>query len=451
MPIHSPMDPNEHSPIARCIEQMQQKWQEATSPHPHYRLACWCIAPDEAALLNGFCKLESSPHGGLPERFVVLLTPFESQETFSAHLLGHFLDGWEKSPPGGRPAEAGEQMAAFRAQLEEDVPPDALLVELLAYVYQGYGGPNHPLVLGLIPRQVADFAAYNRWLVALAGTLPPGVKLMVADHRDQPQLKAAMRQLGDEALRMEGGDLGLRQALNQVAAGGDATQPGVQFRQCLLAMGQAAEARHRAGLEQWGEKALRVAQASAQPALMATARLVYAGFLMHFKAGEKLKALLGEGQQIAQTGLTGGDAGCLPLLLQLYGYQGAWHSMHSEWGLAAGWMGKQAQLALAHGLLLPALTACRMAAGFYQKNGNEAPFAHYTALGYQAGLELDAPTLKSSDYGLLARDYYQHLLSQEQMAEAGVVDGRLQALYGEGWQQTLRPQSKGRVMLSATQ
>ena len=122
--------------------------------------------------------------------------------------------------------------------------------------------------------------------------------------------------------------------------------------------------------------------------------------------------------------------------------------MHSEWGLAAGWMGKQAQLALAHGLPLPALTACRMAAHFYQKNGNEAPFAHYTALGYQAGLDLDEPTLKSSDYGLLARDYYQHLLSEEQMGEAGVVDARLQALYGENWSQTLRPQSKGRLVLS---
>jgi hypothetical protein len=131
------------------------------------------MAPEEAALLNGCCKVESSPHGGLPERFLVLLTPFESPVSFSAHLLGHFLDGWEKTPPAGSPAQAGEQMAAFRAQLQGGAPPDALLVELLAYVYQGYGGPNHPLVLGLIPRQVADFAAYNRWLIALAGALPP--------------------------------------------------------------------------------------------------------------------------------------------------------------------------------------------------------------------------------------------------------------------------------------
>lgn len=442
------MDPNEHSPIARCIEAMQQKWQEATGPHPHYRLACWCIAPEEAALLNGFCKVESSPQGGLPERFVVLLTPFESQQSFSTHLLGHWLDGWEKAPPAGSPPEATEQMAAFRSQLEGGAPPDALLVELLAYVQQD--APNHPLVLGLIPRQVADFPAYNRWLIVLAGALPQGVKLMVADHRDQPQLKAALRQLGDDALRLEGGELGLRQALNQVAASGDATQPGVQFRHCLLGMGRAAEARHRAGLDEWGEKALRVAQASAQPSLMATARLVYAGFLMHFKAGEKIKALLAEGQQIAQTALTGGDAGCLPILLQLYGYQGAWHSMHSEWGLAAGWMAKQAQLALAHELLLPALTACRMAAHFYQKNGNEAPFAHYTALGYQTGQALDDPTLKSSDYGLLARDYYQQLLREEKAAEAGAVDARLRQLYGENWSQTLRPQSKGRLMLSPT-
>jgi hypothetical protein len=117
------MDPNEHSPIAHCLEAMQQKWQEATGPRPHYRLVCWCMAPDEAALLNGFCKLESSPHGGLPELFAVLLTPFESQACFSAHLLGHFLDGWEKAPPEGSPPEAREQMAAFRAQLQGGLHP----------------------------------------------------------------------------------------------------------------------------------------------------------------------------------------------------------------------------------------------------------------------------------------------------------------------------------------
>jgi hypothetical protein len=442
------MDPNEHSPIARCLERMQSKWQAAVTTNPDYRLACWRIAPDEAALLNGFCKLESSRHGGLPEIFVVMLTPFENYATFSLRLLSDLLDAWEGDAQAGPPAELGSTLAYWRAQLAADAPAEALLVELLTTVYQYCGSPRQPLVLGLLPRQVSNFADYNRWLVAVATALPVGVKLMVVDHLGQDYLQPACDRLKGNSLRIDCGDLGVAEALQGLATGGDPQQPDVVFRQCLFGMGTAAAAKNRAQLESWGEKALLAAQRSGQLTLMATARAVYAGFLMHFRAGDRIRALLNEGIGLAQTAVAAGEAAGVPVLGQLYGYQSAWHSMGAEWGQAAQWMSKQARLALAHEQWLPAVTACRMAASLYQKNGNDVPFREYTALGYQAGLELDEASLLSSEYGLLARDYHQHLLRQERTAEAREVDQRLQSLYGAGWQQALKAEGKGRIALT---
>jgi hypothetical protein len=160
--------------------------------------------------------------------------------------------------------------------------------------------------------------------------------------------------------------------------------------------------------------------------------------------------LLDEGIRLAQAGTKAGDETCTPILLQLYGYKSAWHSMCAERGVAAEWMGKQAHLAIAHGLLLQGITACRMAASLFDKNGNTEPFYQYTTLGYQTGLALDAQTLKSSDYVLLARDYYALCQRKNQQAEAGAVDERMRQWYGANWLAGLQAQKNQGKSLSLT-
>jgi len=452
------MDPNEHSPIARCIEKMQHKWLQAVEQNPDYKLACWQIDPQEAALLNGFCKLESSRHGGLPELFMVMLTPFESEETFSRHLLEHWLALWQADAA----LSEDEQLPFFKAQaLQEQTRQEqarqtadpqagnwqAMLLEVLTHFYTLYGNPDQPLVLGLLPRHVADFAAYNDWLLTMAAALPIGIKLMVVDHLNKNYLKPATAKLKEKALLIACGDLALREAMQALATGGDQSAPEVQFRQCLFRMGQGAAAKNRSTVEEWGEKALAAAQRSGKPAFWATAHLVYAGFLMHFRAGSKIHALLDQGIGLAQRGIKASDQTCTPILLQLYGYKSAWHSMCAERGVAAEWMGKQAELAIENGLLLQGVTACRMAAALFDKNGNTEPFYQYTVLGYQTGLVLDEQTLKSTDYVLLARDYYAFCERKDQQVEARAVDQRMGQWYGPDWLDDLhRQKARGKSL-----
>jgi hypothetical protein len=437
------MDPNEHSPIARCIEKMQQKWIAAVEQNPDYKLVCWQIAPEEADLLNGLCKLESSLHGSLSELFVVMLTPFESEETFSREIIRHWLQLWEADPILSK----NEHLPLFQDQALHTQHPEGMLPEVLHYFYRAYGNTHSPVVLGLIPHLTSNLDAYNQWVERTAKALPEGVKLMVVDHLDKHYLKPACKGLKDKTILIPCGDLGLHEAMQELATSGDPNVPEVQFRQCLFHMGAGASAKNRSQVEEWGEKALLTTQRSGKHSFMATAHLVYAGFLMHFRAGDKIHGLLNEGIRLAKTALQAGDQSCTPILLQLYGYKSAWHSMCAEGGVAAEWMGKQAHLAIEQGLLLQAVTACRMTAHLYKQNGNTEPFTQYTILGYQTGLALDDETLKSSDYVLLASDYFQWCQKANNYTEAQAVDKRMSQLYGEDWQaQLTQQQASGKFL-----
>src|SRR6185295_5733161 len=86
----------EHNPIAVLVSKIQQKWMQEVHPFKELKLVRWIIRSEQARLYEGFLKLESSPHGSVPEVFVVLLTPFEEKKTFSKKLITHWLDQYKE-------------------------------------------------------------------------------------------------------------------------------------------------------------------------------------------------------------------------------------------------------------------------------------------------------------------------------------------------------------------
>ena len=88
---------NEHNPIAQLVNKIQQTWQEKISGRAELRFVRMLIKPEEARVYEGFCKLESSPHGRLPEVFVTQLTDFEAEDSFSGALIKDWLQTYDQS------------------------------------------------------------------------------------------------------------------------------------------------------------------------------------------------------------------------------------------------------------------------------------------------------------------------------------------------------------------
>ena len=86
----------EHNPIAVLVSKIQHKWNAEVHPSNEYKLVRWIIRPEQARLYEGFLKLESSPHGSVPETFVVMLTAFNTKKNFSRELIGHWLEQYKE-------------------------------------------------------------------------------------------------------------------------------------------------------------------------------------------------------------------------------------------------------------------------------------------------------------------------------------------------------------------
>ncbi|WPV70092.1 hypothetical protein [Chitinophaga sp. LS1] len=80
---------NEHNPIAQLVLKIQQAWMDKVANKPTFKFVSVLIKPEESRVYEGFCKLESTANGRLPEVFVTQLTAFTDTDTFSGALRSH--------------------------------------------------------------------------------------------------------------------------------------------------------------------------------------------------------------------------------------------------------------------------------------------------------------------------------------------------------------------------
>jgi len=430
------MDANRHNPIARMVESLQSKWLEATSQCSNYKLIRWLVQPEESAIVNGFYQLESSPYGSLPEFFLVLFTPFEkSEEAFSRRLISDWTEIWkqdkfvEQSGVKWNPEQ-------WLKKVENTSQPERILAEMLIDFQTQICKKTQTLVLGLIPRSVGDFGIFNSWIINMIKQLPPEIKLSLTDHTGKNYLKESFKYFKDEALTIECPDMGLNKAIRQMATSGDANNPEVNFRKCLYNMSDGVTAKNEKHIHEWGKKALRIAQETGVKSFLASAYLIYAGFLMHLKK-EETDELLDSGIRIAEAAIKNEDKESVGILLQLYGYKAAYLSIKGKTSQSCQWLLKQVKLAVENKQGVYAISICRMAARAAKKAGEYDYYDESLRLGYSAGEELTDEELRISEIRIIAFYYAENLRKEKKMAEVDAISRRMQAIFGKSWDENI--------------
>ena len=151
-------------------------------------------------------------------------------------------------------------------------------------------------------------------------------------------------------------DLDIDAAMKKIALSGDPNDPEVQFRECVVEMGNSAAKNNRKRLHLWGEKSLEVSQKTGNKASFATAHAMYAGMLFQFKEFDTIDKLLHRGLTIAKQGKAAGDETVNAIILQLYGYMAASAHHQKEIEKATDLFCEQAALAASFGLGQQALS-----------------------------------------------------------------------------------------------
>lgn len=432
---------NRHNPIARIIEELQKRWIDNTGKVEDYRLVCWLVDPREQALINGFYKLESSPHGSVPEFFVVMVTPFADRTTYSQQLVADMISMWEQDPAVKQTGTEWDARS-FSNRIERGENPNDVLVSMLTDFYENICNKERALVFGLVPQTISDISDYNDWFVELSGKLPDVIKLSVVDHIGENHFKAVCKHLKDKAVVIRCGDLGLDEAVNQIARGGgaNANDPEIGFRQCLFGMADGVKAKDVKRIDRWGEKALEIAQRTGIKSFYATAYLVYAGFLLQ-RRNDRAVELLDKGIAIAEKAYHGNDMQCVSVLNQLYGFKSAYYGIKGQHSPSAFWLLTQARFAVENKLGAYAITICRMSANMAKNGWDEQAYVESLTLGYHAGDELTDEELRVSEISTLAYYYVEELGKNGSMEEVDQIHDRMRRLFGDEWQDHILPLS----------
>ncbi|GAA0543224.1 hypothetical protein [Chitinophaga japonensis] len=432
---------NEHNPIALELNKIQQAWLKEVAPQSQLRMVRMVIKPEEARVYEGFCKLESSAHGQLEEVFVTHLTSFEDEDTFSAAIMKDWLEAYDNSAAlmqelQNKNAALTWDPQAYRQALaaQNGQPLDDVLLRMLDSFRQSLPQENKQLVLALLPRLVSDLRGMKRWLTTLLKKgIPDGVKLLVFDHAGNEQLAIHERQFPGQLHAMHV-PLALYDAIQKLAKSGNPNDPEIAMRKCLFEMGKALQDKDVKRLHEWGQKALDYTQRSGNKGLFATTHIMYAGMLFYFKKDPQLPQLLDRGMRIAKQGQQQGDAACPPLLIQFYGYQGAYAQLRKRFDDAIEWFIKQAKLAQEHHFNQQAMNGWYQAAELCRRK-NTGRYYMVLEEAYLAGQDMQDEEISTSVYIYLLRDYYDYVHSKKIQDTIQRIDEKMGRLFGDNWKE----------------
>jgi len=418
------------------VESLQLKWQETTSQCPDYKLIRWLVQREEVDIVNGFYRLESSPYGSLPEFFLVLFTPFEkSEEAFSRRLISDWTEMWKQDK---FVEQSGIEWSPEKwlKKSENSSQPERILIEMLIDFQSNVCKKKQTLVFGLIPRSIGDLELFNYWIIQIVEKLPPEVKLSLIDHKGKNYLKESFKYFKDKALTIECPDMGLNKAIRQMATSGDQNSPEINFRKCVFEMADGVTGKNETHIHEWGKKALKIAQATGIKSFLASAYLIYAGFLMQLKK-EESDELLDTGIRIGEAAMKNEEQDALGVLLQLYGYKAAYQSIKGKTSQSCQWLLKQARLAVESKQGVYAVSICRMAARTAKKAGEYEYYNESLKLGYHAGDELSNEELRISEIKILAYYYAEELRNDKKTAAASDIYRRMQEIFGKSWDEDI--------------
>lgn len=434
---------NQHNPIAQRVDEMRVVWEKKVNTESV--LVRWLLKPEESRMYEGFCRLESSRYGSLPELFVFFYTPFEDPATYSRHLIANWIHEVRTSN------EDKEQMRQSgidlnnldlnkyeqRIQQEKNVNCDQLLIDLMDSFRKLKEQDDLPLVLSLLPKQMNSIGGFAKWLHQLMQhKIPRHLRLLVLDHSGGNYLGGIFEEYSNKAVTLSH-DLRLDQAIRQIATGGDSHNPEVQFRKCMYQMGDAAQKKDSAQLHLWGKKAINVGTKSGHKNLLATAYITYAGMLFNFKEHKAIQALLDSGIRISKSEIAMGNESLKPLLLQFYGFKAAAYQLQKETKQAFEWFMMQGKEAYNFGLFAQSISACHKAflLAHYKNLVEEQVASLTTALMNTPYLHNDE--IKSTEYPYLAYEYcnlVHHRTPGSDIEKATLADQRMNEALGFNWQ-----------------
>lgn len=442
---------NEHNPIAHLVHKIQQTWINEVSSSEDLALVRWMILPEEARLYEGFVHLESTPHGAIPEVFIVLMCPFVSKGSFTHDLIQAWVEMAEKDEKTQKALNAlGKPFvwdtAPFKVEetLKEE-EANALFIEQISSFRKARGMEDNMMNIVLMPYQISAINEYAKWLEELySGDFPAHLRMCIFDLKDESYFDPLLEKLDLKYVKTLNPDLDYQGAVQQVMQSGNPSQPGVKLQRYLYQMSQATAAKNSDKLNQLGTSCLKEMRKAREKVLLATTYIAYAGMLFHFKAHQQIQDLLKQGLGITQSGAKEGDATCHALLVQYHNFLGSSQHLDKQYKAAINSYQKGAEAAIGAGQNMQAVNSFTLAADLAKKH-QPAIFSDLLEKAFSLKEELNPDEIKLSGFLRLALTYCDWHKYKGEPQKAVEANQKMISLFGSSWRQLAEEQVPDQV------
>ncbi|WP_434212142.1 hypothetical protein [[Pseudomonas] boreopolis] len=309
------------NPMLRGVEALRDAWLEA-SADPAKRLLVWRLPANAARLLAAFLQMQE--HEGdwsVPDYFLRLDTPFDTGFGYSRALKQALLERYL-----GSQAELRDQGVAlgWRGPQPAHADTAAGTVEVWQDFARHHGEHLRLLAVVLEPERASYEEGLQRWIEAALAVLPPQLRLVLVDSREQPRWQPLLNRHGNNAAIVTA-PVDMFDLARDTAAQSGGSGPQVMYRQLLTDLMLLIERGRPQQVAERAERALGLAQRHGWHDQQAAVQMMVAGAWL--KGGDHAQAIAGyrQARSAAQSAAALGHAAAPQLAMQSwFGEAGCW-------------------------------------------------------------------------------------------------------------------------------
>lgn len=430
---------NEHNPIAIRINSIQDLWIENREKHPDSKIYCLVCEPSDYQLLEGFIRLEASPHGRSSDIIVGFKTEYENKKSFYKFLieewLGSFGSDFEKNPSWGWSDFASFQAEAASINSKNVAEIRDLYIRLVSS-FKKFIGDKNLLGITLFISRIEDVELMNETIKEIAERLPDGVALILTDYKNRNVYAPLLSEMKGKICLIDIPNQDMGGAYKEIATQGNPQDPNVKYRKCLFELGEAASNGKKDEAKRLGQELLKLSREIGGTAFMASSYLIFGGFMIKFHREEEFcHELFDKGISLVLPKYHD-EQDCAQILLQLHNYKGAVYSYNKDISGAIKEFMKSVSIAKELGLKTEVvneynyalLLALRKERFTYEPILNEA---------FEYGWSLSDEDLRIVNLSFIASTYISKTY-QLDASEREEIMKRMSDLYGEDWQLTTK-------------
>lgn len=410
--------------IIRRLAQLAKKWDKFAA-QPELKVGVWSVAKDELDMIEAFYEVEKTEEGKTKDIILKFSSPYTSHAQYTKTLLQELDKVIKESEEDLE--NAGLNIQDWTPVKANNFHPGLFLKNLEAF--QQFLDIDGNVVAYLSPERNNNIAAWVDWLHKLSLIGAEQVKVMLIQTDDHPVFDGVLKNQPKTFNKLIP-DLNMDAAMTELAAQGNPSDPGTQFRQLYVAMMQAAGKSDLKGTKSLANRALILTRRHGMIMMEATVHLVLGGVLLSHKKTKKALVSYDTAIQVLEKEKTDPDTAKQQMVIA-YLSKGMALFVNKGYELAAEVYAKAALLAKKVGNDFLAMDAWRMAGTSYAKVGYHKDAKDAYSKAVKVGMQLEAKDRRQTTMPLAAMELF---LLESPKGRIALNEQMISAI-GKDWQQ----------------